>query len=176
MSSPRRYHQHLVVGEDQGYVVLVGLELLEGGLDSSLLVYRVLEFYNCQGQAVYEDHNVRPPVLLALDDDELVYGQELVILRILEVHQMGVVSGDGAVLALVFYGHAIDEHLVKGPIVGQEGGRLGPGVFAEGFLQGIGWDPWIETAQGILEAAGEEDFLEGLTLGGGLFWGDVWAK
>jgi len=30
--------------------------------------------------------------------------------------------------------------------------------------------------QGIAEAAGEEDLKEGLTLGGGLFWSDVWAE
>jgi len=89
-------------------------------LDGGVLIGWILKLYNCQGQAVNEDHNVGPPVLLAFNDSELVYGQELVVLRILEVHKAGVVPSDGAVFALVFYRYAIDEHFMKSPVVGQE--------------------------------------------------------
>ena len=86
------------------------------------------------------------------------------------------ISGNGAVLALVFHGYAVDEHVVESSIVGQERGGLGVGDFAEGFFQGVGWDGGIQAAEGIMEAACEEDILEGLALGGGLFGGDVGTK
>lgn len=89
-------------------------------MDGGVLVGWVLELNDRQWQAVYEDHNVGPPVLLALDDSELVYGQKLVVLRVLEVHQAGVIAGNGAVFALILYGYAIDEHFMKAPVIGQK--------------------------------------------------------
>jgi len=42
------------------------------------------------------------------------------ILKILEVHHADVIASNGAVFSLVFHRHAIDEHFVKGAVVGQE--------------------------------------------------------
>jgi hypothetical protein len=50
------------------------------------------------------------------------------------------------------------------------------GDFAKGFFEGICWNGWVKTTEGIMEAASEENILEGLTLGSGLAGGDVWAK
>jgi hypothetical protein len=65
---------------------------------------------------------------------------------------------------------------MKGPIAGQERGRLGTGDFAESFLQGIRWHRRIEAAESIAEALSEEDLKEGRALGCGLFGGDFWAE
>jgi len=119
-------------------------------LDGGVLVGWILKLYYCEGQTIYENHDIRSPVLLAFDDGELVYGQKLVVLRILEVHQAGVVPGYGAVFALVFYGYAVDEHFMKSPVVGQERWRMRAENFAEGFVQGIRWHRGIEAAQGVL--------------------------
>ncbi len=50
----------------------VSLELVVGGPDRRVLVRRALELDDGQGQAVDEDHDVRPAVVLALDHRELV--------------------------------------------------------------------------------------------------------
>lgn len=141
-------------------------------MDGGVLISRILKLDYRQGQAVYEDHDVRAPVL-ALYDSELVDGQELVVLWVHEVHQTSVVASNGAVLALVFHGYAVDEHVVESTIVGQERWGLCVGDFAKDFFQDFGWDRGIKTAEGIMEAASKEYLLEGLALGSGLAGSDV---
>jgi len=65
---------------------------------------------------------------------------------------------------------------VEGPVTGQKRWRLRAGDLVEGFIQGIRGHRGIEAAQGILDSAGEQDLLEGLTLRCGLLWGDVGAE
>jgi hypothetical protein len=149
------------------------LELLEGGLNCGVLICGVLEFYDGQWQAVYEDHDVRASILLAFNDGELVDSQELVVLWVLEVYQAGVVACDGAVFALIFHGHAIDEHPMEGSVVGQKRGGYSACDFAEGLVKGVRWDGWVKAAEAIIEAASEEYLQEGLALSGWFFGGDV---
>ena len=89
--------QHLVVGEQRGDLLLVGLKLVEGALDGGVLVGRVLEFDDAERQAVDEDDHVGPAVVLVLDDGELVDRQPVVVGGVVEVHQPDLVAGDGAV-------------------------------------------------------------------------------
>lgn len=145
-------------------------------MNCGVFIRRILEFNDSQGQAVYEYYYVRPPVLLALDDCELVHGQEFVVLRVLEVHQPNLISGDGAVFPLVLYIDAFDELVMKSAIVDEKRRRLLAGDFAYGLFQGIRGHRGIEAAQGIAEVTDEEHLLEGLTLGCGLLWCDVGAE
>ncbi|MFZ2473122.1 MAG: hypothetical protein WAW52_14425 [Methanothrix sp.] len=50
------------------------------------------------------------------------------------------------------------------------------GDFAKGFVKGIGWDSRVQAVEGVMEAVGEDDLLEGLALGERLAWGDVGAE
>ena len=81
-------------------------------MDGGVLLGGILKLYDRQGQAVYEDNDVRTPVL-AFDDCELVNGQKLVVLWVHEVYEAGVVAGNGAVFALVFHRYTVDEHVVE---------------------------------------------------------------
>ena len=68
-----------IVGKQRGDLRLVGLELLKGVPDGGVLVGGVLELDHGQGQAVDEDHHVRPAVVVVLDHRELVDRQPVVV-------------------------------------------------------------------------------------------------
>ena len=67
------HNQRGIVGEERRDLGLVGLELLKRGPDGRVLVRGVLQLENAKGKAVDEDHDVRPAVVLALDNRELVH-------------------------------------------------------------------------------------------------------
>ena len=71
--------QRLVGGEQRRDLRLVGLELVEGAPDGGVLVGGVLQLDDRERQAVDEQHDVRPALVLALDDGELVDRQPVVV-------------------------------------------------------------------------------------------------
>ena len=103
-------HQQFVVEEQAADLLLVGLELVVGAPDRRVLVHGVLEFDNRQRQPIDEDKNIRPTLVPALDDRELVDGQPIVVLGCAEIHQPDVIPGDAAVRAAVLDLHAVAEH------------------------------------------------------------------
>ena len=92
--------ERFVEGEERRDLLLVGLELVEGGPDGGVFVGRVLQLDDGERQAVDEEHDVRAAVVLAFDDGELVDGDEVVLLGVLEVDEPDAVAGDGAVRPL----------------------------------------------------------------------------
>ena len=71
-------HQQHIRCEQVGDVLLVGLQLVEGGPDVCLLIGRVLEFDHRQGQAVEVNHHIRAAVVLGALDRQLVHHQPVV--------------------------------------------------------------------------------------------------
>ena len=82
---PIRSDQCGVEGEQLREFRLVGLELLPGRPDSSLLICWILDLDQTERQAVDEQHDIRPTFVLALDNGELVDRQPVVVGRVLEV-------------------------------------------------------------------------------------------
>ena len=78
-------HLELVQGEQGGEFFLVVLELLPGVPDVGVLISRVLELDDAQGQSVQEQDYVRSAGGLVLLDGELVDGEPVVVVRALEV-------------------------------------------------------------------------------------------
>ena len=77
--------ERLVHAEQCGQLGLVGLELVPGGPDGSVLVGWVFEFDDGEEQAVDEEHNVWAAFVLVFGDGELVDGEPVVGGRIFEV-------------------------------------------------------------------------------------------
>ena len=106
------------MGAEQGrYLVLVGLELIEGPFEGGILIARVLEFDHGQGEAIDEQHHIRTPVVAALDHRELVHCEPVVSVHIVEVDQPGDVSADGPVLAGYLDRHALDQIAVEAAVL-----------------------------------------------------------
>ena len=118
------YHQELVQGEQSGEFVLVGLELLPSVPDVGVLVGRVLQFDDAQGQPVQEEDDVRSPGRLVLLDGELVDGEPVVVVGVLEVYDGCRHSGHGAVRSSDWDGGAAGEGMVECPVPGFQGRPL----------------------------------------------------
>ena len=71
--------------QQRGNLRLVSLELRVGAPDRRVLIRRILQLDQAQRQAVEEDHDVRPPVVLPLDHRELVHYQPIICGGIVEV-------------------------------------------------------------------------------------------
>ena len=123
-------HQRLVHGEEGGKLRRVGLKLLPGGPDGCVLVDGVLQLYDSQGQAVDEQHDVRPAGIPVLRDGELVDGEEAVVGGVVEVDDADMRPANGAVLRSVLHRNAVDEHAVEGAVSGLQGGSIWVGQSA----------------------------------------------
>ena len=132
-----RDDQHRVAGEEGGDLRLISLELVEGGPDGGVLIGGVLQLDHGEWQAVDEDHHVRPPLVLALRHGELVDRQPVVVGRVVEVDDLGLCPGDGAVRAAVLDRDAVDQHAMHGAVALDERWRIQPRQLAVGVLQSI---------------------------------------
>lgn len=145
-------HLENVVVEESRDLPLVGLYLGEGVPDRSVLVGCVLEFEDCQGQTVHEYDYVGAPVVLVLDDRELVDREPVVVLRAIEVDQPRLCPGDGAVKPCVLHRHSVYEHPVKGAISNLLAGAFDPKDMEKGVFESFGRQVGVQAVEGLPEA------------------------
>ena len=153
-------HKEGVGGKERGNLKLVGLELMQSAPDGGVLSGGVLEFDDRQRQAVEEEHNIRPAIVLALDDRELVDREPVVLIPVLEVDDFGLGAGDAAVGASVLHVHAVGEHAMKSAVAGQERGGFGAGQLAVGVIEGFGGQAWVQALKGLAQAGFQDDVME----------------
>jgi hypothetical protein len=159
--------EHPVGDDDQGVVdeerrdlLGVVLDLLEGVLDPG----GVLELQEADGPPVQEDDDVRPAVDLPVDHRELVHREQVVVVRLLPVHE---VDPDAAHLATVprdIHLDAIAQHPVQRPVVGDE--RRGGGVehLPHGLVQGVARHAGIEPPERVVQAPAQHHVLVAVAL------------
>ena len=104
-------------------------------------------------QAVDEDHDVRPAVVLALDDGELVHRQPVVRVGIVEIDQPDVIARDASIVAAIFDRHAIAQHAMKCAIVPDERRRVVSQHFAQCFFARVARNGRIQSRDGITQSA-----------------------
>ena len=140
-------HQNPVHGEQGRQFGLVGLELLPGGPDRDVLVGGVLQLDDAQGQAVEEQDDVGAAGVPVLGDGELVDRQPVVVVRFVEVDDLGLVPPDGAVAGPVLHVDAVDQHPVEGPVPGLQGHAFRVGQLAEDVFQRCGGQGHVQPGQ-----------------------------
>src|SRR5207253_3240222 len=97
-------------------------------------------------------------VVLAFDHGELVDGQPVVVVGLVEVDKTSLVAGDAAVTSLVLDLDAIGKHLVEGAVVDDDGGRLAAKDSADGVGVGAGGQLGVEAGDGGTESIAQGDF------------------
>ena len=113
-----RYDERGVEREQRRDLRLVGLKLLEGRPDGGVLVGRVLQLDDGERQAVDEQHDVRPPFVLVLDDRELIDREPVVARRFAKVEHANLRAANPAVRVDVLHRHAGNQHLMEVAIPG----------------------------------------------------------
>ena len=167
--------QQRVGGEQRGDLGLVGLELLEGGPDRGVLVGRVLQLDDRQRQAVDEEHDVRPAVVLVLDDGELVDGQPVVVVGIVEVDHPRLRAADRAVGRAVLHRHAVHEQAMHRAVARRQLRAFGPRELAEGVVERLGGQTAVEPRQRVAQPLRQHDLAVVAALRGRLAGRDLRA-
>ena len=94
------------------------------GPDRGVLVGSILELNHRQRQTVDEDNYIWSPVELAIlvggFDRELIDGQPVVVLDVLEIHQVSTPADRAPILRFVFYFDATQQHVMEGVVIEQE--------------------------------------------------------
>ena len=136
-------HQDLVGVEQARDLRLVGLELVPRRLERGVLVLGVLQLDDGDGQAVEEDHQVGPAVVLPLDDGHLVHHEPVVAGRIVEVHEACEVTPDATVPAHLYF-NALDQPPVELVVVLLERRALRTAHPADHLVDGVGREVGVE--------------------------------
>lgn len=150
-----RNHEQLVVLEQIGNLVLVGLDLLVGFPDVRIFVGRILEFDQHQRQAIDEQDHVGPARVVGALDRELVDRKPIVRSRRRPVDQAHEVTERLAVL-LVRDRNAACEQLVEQAIGGEQGGVSEIHHLADRIFARRGRNRRIESAHGSAQALEEQ--------------------
>ena len=117
---------------------LVGLELLPGGPDGGLVGGGVLEFDHPQRQAVDEQNDVGSALVLVLDNGELVNGEPVVVVRILEIEHTSLCATNCTIGGPVLHRDAVHDHMVKGAVAGFQCRPFRVDQSAKGIVQRFG--------------------------------------
>ena len=144
--------QHRIGIEQRRDLRLIGLQLVERRPDVGVLVGRVLQFDDGQRQPVDEQHHVRPAGVLAFGDGELIDGEPVVVLRVVEVDHARLRAGDRAVLAAVLDRDAVDQHAVHGAVTLDQRRRVNLDQLAVGVFQRFGRQVGIESNERLPQA------------------------
>ena len=102
--------------EHAGDLTPIGLDLVPGVAESGVLISRVLQLQQADGQAVEEDEHVWPAVVAGLDNGELVEHPPVVALRLIKVHEPQAHGGGPAILTGGLNRHTTHHQLME-PLV-----------------------------------------------------------
>ena len=167
--------ERLVHAEQCGQFGFVGLELVPCRPDGGVLVGRVFEFDDSEGQAVEEEHDVGAARVFVLADAELVDRQPVVGVRVREIDNDRLRAPDRAVLRGILDCDAIYEQAVEGAVAGFQGGACGAGQLAEGVVEGRAGELGVEVGEGVAQTLFQNDLVVAGAFGGWRVGGDVRA-
>jgi hypothetical protein len=103
--------------------------------------------------------------VLTLDDRELVHGEPVVLVGIVEVYEPDLVTNYRTVGLAVFDVHAVYKHSVERTVVRDKGRRIRAQDLAECLFVGFKGKVDVQTCDGISKTAFEDDILIASTLG-----------
>ena len=112
----------------------------------------VLQFDYAKGQAVDEQHDVRPSGIPVLRNSELVDRQPVVVGGVVEVDDLRLCPTSGATVSPVLYRYSLNEHSVESTVAGFKGRTFGAGELAEGVVQCRRGQAGVQLGEGVLHS------------------------
>ena len=126
-----------------------------------------------KGEVVDEQEDIRSPVIVVLDDRELVDREPVVFLRLIEIDQPYPVAFDCAIGAPVLYLHAVHEHLTECPVVANERWGTGMQVFFQNCFLSICRDIRVEVCDCCCEPVFQDHVMPAVPFSVGFAGGNV---
>ena len=144
-----RHDKSLVHGEQPGKLGLVCLELTPRRPYGCVLVGRVLQLDNREGQPIDEQDNVGPPGIVFLGYGELVDSEQVVGVWVVEVENADLVSTHPSAPLSVLHLYAVDQHPMGCAVVDFESRSLRARELAEGVVQRVGGQAGVECSESV---------------------------
>ena len=138
-------------------LLLVGLDLVVSGGEPFVGVFRNLQLDDSERQSVDEHDDVRPAIVLAFNDGELVHRQPVVRVGIIEVDQPDVIARDASVITAILDRNTVAQHAMKRAIVADERRRIVSQHFAQRFFARVARNRGIQSRDRIAQSADEHD-------------------
>ena len=151
--------ERFVHAEQGGQFGFVGLELVPGGPDGGVLVGRVFELDDGEGQTVEEEDDVGAARVFVFADAELVDREPVIGVRVLEIDDARLGAPDRAVLRGVFDCDAVYEQAMEGAVAGFQGGACRVGELAEGVVEGGVGEIGVEVGEGVAQPLFQNDLV-----------------
>lgn len=152
-----RDNQCLVVRKQRLDLGLVSLQLLVGVPNRRVFVGRILEFNHAEWESIHEDDDIRPAVVLVLDNRELIDREPVVVLEIIEIDQPHLRPAN-RVPASILDRYTIDQRPVKHPVPRILRRPFKPGDFPERLLDRFRRQGGIQAHQRFTQPRRKNDF------------------
>ena len=112
---------------------------------------RRFQLDHAQRQAVHEHHHIGPPVVLAVDHNELAHRQPVILLWVLEVDERDLARCQCAVVRVELDVHAFRHQLVEAAVFFEQRWQLGLHHASHGILTRLHWQCRVQARYGVLE-------------------------
>ena len=156
-------HRECVGREQAGDSLLVGFQLLIRRLDGGVFIGGVFQFDHHQRNAVHEQHQIRPLVLVPpavrmADHRELVGDDKLVVRRIGKVDQPHPLAALVPIL-VGGYRHALGQQAMECLVIRQQFGRMNALHFLQACLQKGGRQLGIDALERRFQPPGQQHLV-----------------
>ena len=173
-------NQQLVVVEEGGNILFIGLQLIESRPDGGVLIGGILELQHGQRQAVDKNHQVGAAGQFTVGagslNGELVDHQPIVGIGTVEIQQAGTGIDQSVIRRLIFDLDAVDQQLVEGVVVKQQGGLVEARNPVQSIRKRSLRQTGVEAREGGLQAAKQERPAVIVALGVGAIAGQLGTK
>lgn len=154
---------------------LIGLQLVESTVECGILVAGVLQFNDAQRESIDEDHYVGATIGPVLNHGELVYGEPVVGVGIVEVDEVCLFAANRAVCAPNLNRHPLDHVTVEPAVLLDKGWGFGLSKFREDFRTGLCGKGWVEFGDCGADTLDKEHITVASALRLPAIWADVEA-
>ena len=151
--TPSETSNAALVAKSAGNLRLISLELLDALQMVAFSSAGFLSSITASGKPLTNNTTSGRRVCCPFGHGELIDGQPVVVVGLVEVDHLRLRAGNGTIFAAILHRHAIHQHPVHGAVALHERRRIGARQLAVGVFQRFGGQIGIEAHQRLAQAA-----------------------